>query len=46
MEEVNKILRRQADAILNALHGMPAEENDEPLVLDCGTFDDKPQEAA
>jgi hypothetical protein len=38
MEEVNKILRRQADQLLELLHGRPADD-DQPIKIDCGVME-------
>ena len=48
MEQIiNQYFRQQADIILGALHGAPVEtEEQQVLVVDCGTFDEKPQQAA
>jgi hypothetical protein len=43
VEEVTKILRRQADVLLEALYALPADEN-EVVVIDCGTFDSTTEE--
>jgi hypothetical protein len=47
VEAINKHLRKQADAILNALHGMPVQnEENEAVVIDCGVMEDPPAQAA